>query len=49
MGGACRTLTKDEKYAYTILVGKSEGERSLGRLGRRWEDNIKMNLKDYRV
>jgi hypothetical protein len=26
--------------AHSILVGKSEGKRSLGRLGHRWEDNI---------
>jgi len=27
--------------AYRVLVGKYEGKRPLGRLGRRWEDNIK--------
>jgi hypothetical protein len=30
--------------AYNILVGRSEGRRPLGRPGRRWEDNIKMDL-----
>ena len=25
-------------------MGRPEGKRSLGRLRRRWEDNIKMNL-----
>ena len=30
--------------AYRGLVGKPEGNRSLGRPTRRWEDNIKMNL-----
>jgi hypothetical protein len=30
--------------AYNILVGKPEGRRPLGRLRRRWEDNIKMDL-----
>jgi hypothetical protein len=29
-----------------ILVGKPEGKRSLGRLRRRWEDNIKMDLQE---
>jgi len=29
-----------------ILVGKPEGKRLLGRPRRRWEDNIKMNLKE---
>jgi hypothetical protein len=30
--------------AYNILVGRPEGRRPLGRLKRRWEDNIKMDL-----
>jgi hypothetical protein len=32
--------------AYRILVGRPEGRRSLGRYRRRWEDNIKMDLKE---
>jgi hypothetical protein len=32
--------------AYRILVGKSEGKKSLGRPRRRWEDNIKMCLSE---
>ena len=32
--------------AYRVLVGKPEGERPLGRLRRRWEDNIKTDLQD---
>jgi hypothetical protein len=31
--------------AYNILVGRSEGRRQLGRPRRRWEDNIKMDLR----
>jgi hypothetical protein len=31
--------------AYRILMGKSKGKRSLGRLRHRWEDNIKMGLQ----
>jgi hypothetical protein len=27
-------------------VGKTEGKRPLGRPGRRWVDNIKMDLKE---
>ena len=27
-------------------MGKSEGKRPLGRPRRRWEDNIKMNLRE---
>jgi hypothetical protein len=31
--------------AYRILVRRPEGRRPLGRLGSRWEDNIKMDLQ----
>jgi hypothetical protein len=31
--------------AYNFLVGKPEGRRPLGRPRRRWEDNIKMDLR----
>jgi hypothetical protein len=31
---------------YSILVGRSEGKRPLGRHRRRWEDNIKMDLRE---
>jgi hypothetical protein len=27
-------------------VGRPEGKRPVGRLGRRWEDNIKMRLRE---
>ena len=30
---------------HRFLVGKPEGKRPLGRLRRRWEDNIKMDLR----
>jgi hypothetical protein len=32
--------------ACSILVGKSAGNRTVGRPRRRWEDNIKMDLKE---
>jgi hypothetical protein len=32
--------------AYNILVGRSEGMRPLGRPRRRWEDNIKMDIRE---
>jgi hypothetical protein len=35
----------ETRNAYRILVGKPEGERPLGRPGRRWVDNIKMDLR----
>jgi hypothetical protein len=31
---------------YSILIGKSEWKRPLGRYGRRSEDNIKWDLKE---
>jgi len=31
---------------YRVLVGKSEGRRPLGRPRRRWEDNIRMDLRE---
>jgi hypothetical protein len=34
--------------AFRILVGEPEGRRPLGRPRRRWEDNIKMDLKELR-
>ena len=30
--------------AYSVLVGKSEGKRTLGRPRHRWEVNVKMDL-----
>jgi hypothetical protein len=32
--------------AYNILVGRPEGRRPLGRRSRRWEDNIKTDLRE---
>ena len=31
---------------HRVLVGKSEGKRSLGRPRRRWDDNIKIDLRE---
>jgi hypothetical protein len=36
----------EKRNAYGILVGKPEGKRPLGRPRRRWEDNIRMDLRD---
>jgi hypothetical protein len=36
----------EKRNAYGILVGKSEGKRSLGRPRRRWMDNIKMDVRE---
>ena len=34
------------RSVYRVLVGKPEVKRPLGRLRRRWEDNIKMDLQE---
>jgi hypothetical protein len=34
--------------SYKILVGKSERKRPLGRPRRRWEDDIRMDLREVR-
>jgi hypothetical protein len=35
-----------KRNAYRIWVGKPEGKRPLGRPRRRWEDNIRMDLRE---
>jgi hypothetical protein len=37
---------KEGRGVYRVLVGRLEGKRPLGRPRRRWEDNIKMDLKE---
>jgi hypothetical protein len=36
----------EKRNAYRILVGKLERKRPLGRPRRRWEDNVKMDLRE---
>ena len=36
----------ERRRVYRVLVGKPEGKRPLGRPGRRWEDNIKIDLQE---
>jgi hypothetical protein len=36
----------ERRGAYRALVKKPEGRRPLGRPWRRWEDNIKMDLRE---
>ena len=43
MGGHVARMV-EKRGLYRVLVGKLEGKRTLGRLRRRWEDNIKMVL-----
>jgi hypothetical protein len=37
---------EEGRKVYRVLVGKPEGKRSLERPRRRWEDGIKMDLKE---
>jgi hypothetical protein len=36
----------EERKVYKVLVGKPEGKRPLGRPRRRWEDEIRMGLRE---
>jgi hypothetical protein len=38
---------EDMRNSYKFLVGEPEGKRPLGRPRRRWEDNIKMDLRKW--
>jgi len=45
IGGACSTQGA-MRNAYKILDRSPAGKRPLGRLTRRWEDNIRMDLRE---
>jgi len=34
------------RNAYNILIGKPEGKRPFGRTRHRWEDNIRMYIRE---
>jgi hypothetical protein len=36
----------EERKVYKVLVGKPEGKRPLGRPRHRWEDGVRMDLKE---
>jgi hypothetical protein len=36
----------EKRNGYRLLVGKPEAKRPLGRLRRRWVDNIRMDLRE---
>ena len=42
--GRTHSTYGERRGVYRVLVGKPEGNRSLGRPRHRWEDNIKMDL-----
>jgi hypothetical protein len=37
---------EEERNVYKVLVGKPEGRRQLGRPWRRWENGIRMDLRE---
>jgi hypothetical protein len=39
----------EERKVYKVLMGRPEGKRPLGRPKRRWEDWIRMYLRENRV
>jgi hypothetical protein len=45
VGEACGTHGRGEKI-YKVLAGKPEGKRPLGRPRCRWEDGIRMDLRE---
>jgi hypothetical protein len=47
IGRACST-NGEKRNAYSVLVGRPEGKRPLGRPRRRWVDNIKIDLREVR-
>jgi hypothetical protein len=36
----------EERKLYKVLVGKPEGKRPLGNPRRRWEDGVRMDLRE---
>jgi hypothetical protein len=38
----------EERNVYGVLMGEPEGKRPLGRPRRRWEDGIRMDLRECR-
>ena len=47
MGGAY-SMHGENRGAYKVLVGKPEEKRPLGRTGRRWYNNMRMDLQELR-
>jgi hypothetical protein len=41
--------TGEGRGVYTVLVGRLEDRRQLGRPKRRWEDNIKLDLREIGI
>jgi hypothetical protein len=41
--------TEEGRVVYRVLVGRPEGKRPLGRPRRRWEGNIRMDLREIGI
>jgi hypothetical protein len=48
LGRTCGTHGEG-RGVYKVLVKRPEGKRPLGRPRRRWEDNIKMDLREMEI
>jgi hypothetical protein len=48
VGGTCGTIEEGRGF-YSVLVGRPEGKKPLGRPRSRWEDNIKMDLREIGI
>jgi hypothetical protein len=42
-------VAREGRDVYRVLVGRPEDKRSLGRPRLRWEDNIKMDLREIGI
>jgi hypothetical protein len=42
-------LMEEGRSVYRVLIGRPEGKRQLGKPRRRWEDNIKMDLREIGI
>ena len=40
---------EEDRSAFKLLTGTPIGKRSLGRPRRKWDDNIRMNLKELGI
>jgi hypothetical protein len=39
----------EERGVFRVLVGRPKGKRPLGRPRRKWEDNIKLDLREIEI
>jgi serine/threonine protein kinase HipA of HipAB toxin-antitoxin module len=44
--GTTKARMGEERNVYRVLMGKPEGKKPLGRPRRRWEDRIRMDLRE---